>query len=213
MIKRLSPFSILAIIIGIYCIYVMFADEMGWGFIFALYVIPIALIIWFVDVGIKRLFKTRKKIFGIEILLIIIGIGIYQYGERIKTLEIKSDFDKEFVSIIYEVENEKELGISKLDWSKTIVIPNNGILFTSSDFNKNLPRTEMKFDSGIYLGSEKTDRKFSQLSESEFTLDGKTYQYRTWKIEIGSCCMTSTVDIDNAESELKKELKRKKASR
>ncbi|MGI9525746.1 MAG: hypothetical protein ACR2MS_01405 [Weeksellaceae bacterium] len=213
MIKRITPFSILAIAIGIYCIYVMFADEMGWGFIFALYVIPFALLIWFIDVVLKRWLKTRKKIFGVEILLIIIGIVIYQYGERIKTLEIKSDFDKEFVSIIYGMENETDLGISKLNWSKTIEIPKNGILFTSSDFDENLPRTEMKFDSGIYLGSKKTDKKFSQLSESEFILDGKTYQYRTWKIEIGFCCMTSTVDIDKAESELKEELERTKASR
>ncbi len=192
----------------------MFADEMGWGFIFALYVIPIALIIWFVDVGIKRLLKTRKKIFGIEILLIIIGIGVYQYGERIKTLEIKSDFDKDFVSIIYGVENEKELGISKLDWGKTIVIPNNGILFTSSDFNENLPRTEIKFDSGIYLGSEKTDRKFTDLTESEIELNGVTYKYRAWKLVNGFCCMTSTDDIEKVESELKSEWqKTKKASR
>ena len=99
--KRITPFSILAIAIGIYCIYVMFADETGWGFIFSLIVIPIALVIWFVDVGLKRWLKTRKKIFGIEILLIVIGIGIYQYGERIKTLEIESDFDKQYVSIIY----------------------------------------------------------------------------------------------------------------
>ena len=191
----------------------MFADETGWGFIFVLYVIPFALIIWFIDVGLKKWLKTRKKIFGVEFSLILIGIVIYQYSERIKTLEIISNFDKEYVSIVYGIENTKDLGISIFDWSKTIKIPENGILFTSSNYKENLPETKMKFDSGIFLGSEKTDRKFSQLSESEFTLDGKTYQYRTWKIEIGSCCLTSTVDIENAESELKKELKREKASR
>jgi hypothetical protein len=211
MIKRITPFSILAIAIGIYCIYVMLADETGWGFIFALFVIPIALVIWFVDVGLKRWLKTRNKIFGIEILLIIIGIVIYQYGERIKTLEIASEFDKEYVTIVYGVENEKELGISKLDWSKTIRIPNNGILLTSSEFNENLPRTEMKFDSGVYLGSEETDRKFTDLTESEIELNRKSYKYRAWKLMIGYCCMTSTDDIEQVEFDLKTELEKKPA--
>tara|TARA_Y100000815_G_C13232403_1_gene458567 strand:- start:26 stop:670 length:645 start_codon:yes stop_codon:yes gene_type:complete len=212
--KRITPFSILAIAIGIYCIYVMFADETGWGFIFSLIVIPIALVIWFVDVGLKRWLKTRKKIFGIEILLIVIGIGIYQYGERIKTLEIESDFDKQYVSIIYGVENGKDLEISKLDWNKTIKIPNNGILYTSSEFDENLPRTKMKFDSGIYLGSENTDRKFTDLTESEIELNGVKYKYRAWKLVNGFCCMTSTEDIEKVESELKSEWqKAKKASR
>lgn len=213
MIKRISPFSIFAIAIVLLCVYVMFADEMGWGFIFALIVIPIALVIWFADIGLKRWLKTRKKIFGVELSLIIIGILIYQNGERIKTLEIVSEFDKEFVTIVYGLESEKDLGISMFDWSKTIKIPSSGILFTSSNFDENLPRTEIKFDSGIYLGSENTDRKFSQLLESEFELDGKTYKYRTWKIQIGFCCMTSTLDNDEVESQLKKEFKYLKSSR
>jgi hypothetical protein len=214
MIKRITPFSILASAIGIYCIYVLFADEMGWGFVFALVVIPIALVIWFVDVGLKRWLKTRKKIFGVEILLIIIGIVIYQYGERIKTLEIKSDFDKEYVSIVYGIDNGTDLDISVFDWSKTIEIPKNGILFTSSDLDENLPRTKIKFDSGIFLGSEKTDVKFTDLTESEIEINNRIYKYRSWKIVKGYCCMTSSDDYEKVEHELKSELNNtQKASR
>ena len=210
MVKRISPFSILAIVIAICCIFVIFTDKTGLGLFFVLFYIPIALTIGLVDFGIKRLFKTRNKIFGIQILFIIIGIGIYQYGERMKTLEIKSNFKKEFVSIIYKVENEKKLGISILHWSKTIEIPITGILFTSSNFYENLPRTEMKFDSGIYLGSEETDRKFTYLTESKIELDGKIYKYRAWKLTDGFCCMTSPSDIEKIELKLKAEWSRTK---
>ena len=214
MIKRITPFSILAIAIGIDCLYVILADKMGWGFIFALVVIPIALIIWFIDVGLKRWLISRKKIFGIEILLIIIGIVIYQYGERIKTLEIKSDFDKEYVSIVYGIKNEKDLDISKFDWSKTIEIPKSGILFTSSDLDENLPRTKIKFDSGIFLGSDKTDMKFTALTESKIELNGIIYNYRSWKIVKGIYCMTSSDDYEKIELGLKTKLnKTQKASR
>jgi hypothetical protein len=215
MIKRITPFSILAIAIGIYCFYgMLFVSEMGYEYIAALFIIPIALIIWFVVVGLKRWLKTSKKIIGVEVLLIIIGIVIYQYGERIKTLEIKSDFDKEFVSIVYGMDNERDLNISKFDWIKTIEIPKSGILFTSSNLDVNLPRTKMKFDSGIFLGSDKTDVKFTDLTESEIELNGKIYEYRSWKIVKGYCCMTSSDDIDNVEIELKSELNRtQKASR
>ena len=81
-------------------------------------------------------------------------------------------------SIIYGVENSKDLSISALTWNKRIEIPKSGILLTSSDFNENLRETEMKMDSGIYLNSDETEKGFTQMTESEFESNGRNYKFR-----------------------------------
>ncbi|RZN79060.1 MAG: hypothetical protein EVB11_13000 [Winogradskyella sp.] len=213
MIKRITPFSILAIAIGIYCVVGMFEDEMGWGFIFALVAIPLALIIWFVDVGLKKWLKNYKKIFLTEITLVFLVILIYGYKfNRTKTLIIPTEFEKNYVTIIYNVENSKDLSISALTWNKSIEIPKSGILLTSSEFEENLRETEIKMNSGIYLGSEETKKGFVQMSESEFQSNGRNYKFRTWKIQDGFCCSYTSEEVDIYKIELKTEFEKIKAS-
>ncbi|NRS90346.1 hypothetical protein HNQ02_003286 [Flavobacterium sp. 7E] len=103
-------------------------------------------------------------------------------------MEIQSNFDNKFITIIYGVANEKELGISMFHWWKTIEIPSDGILFTSSDFDENLSKTKIKFNSGIYLRSKETDGRFGEMNAAQVIINGKKYKYRTWTLQKGYCC-------------------------
>lgn len=137
-----SPFFFISILTLISCIYILITDESGWGLVAVFYLAPAALVILLIDFILKKGFNKLKKVNIIELIVVGILVFAYYYGERIKTLEISDDFDKEYVSIIYDVENEKGLSITPLTWSKTIEIPENGILLTSSGFNKTFLKLE-----------------------------------------------------------------------
>lgn len=206
--RILTPFLFIVIAIIIYSIYTLFTDDSGWGIIFAVYAIPVVLLIWLFDFGLKKYTKSSKFLLGIEFLIIAIAIGIYQYGERVKTLEIPSQSEIKFVTIIYGVDKEKDLGISVFHWFKTIQIPNDGILFTSSDFEENLPLTKIKFDSGVYLDSEESDLSFGEMDASQLTFNGKTYKYRSWTLQKGYCCTFPKEDEITVKNSLKTKLTR-----
>jgi hypothetical protein len=110
------------------------------------------------------------------------------------------------VTIIYGVENSKDLSISALTWNKSIEIPISGILLTSSDFNENLRETDMKMGSGIYLNSNETEKGFTRMAESEFESNGQNYKFRTWKIQDGFCCGYSIKEVEKYKVELKNDL-------
>ncbi len=136
----------------------------------------------------------------------------YKFNRR-KTLIIPTEFEKSYVTIIYGVENSKDLSISALTWNKKIEIPKSGILLTSSDFNENLRETDMKLDSGIYLNSNETEKGFTRMTESEFESDGRNYKFRTWKIQDGFCCTYTSKEVEKYKTELKTEFEKIKASR
>lgn len=211
--KKIStPFAFILILIVIYSLNVLSTDE--WGIVFILYIgVPSALLIFIFDLVLRKHVKSQIKIFQIQILLIAIGVGIYLYGKRVKTLEIQSNFNSKFISIVYEVDNEKELGISMFQWWKTIEIPNDGILFTSSDFNENLPVTKIKFKNGTYLGSDETNLHFGEMDESRIIINRKEYKYRTWTLQKGYCCIFPIEDKKTVQNNLKTRLMPKKGSR
>ncbi|WP_271425268.1 hypothetical protein, partial [Aequorivita sinensis] len=206
--KKITPFLTLAIISLIYSIYILITDGQDWGIfiVFALFVI--AVVFFLIDFGIKKWLKNYKKIFITQLTLILVFAMIYGYQYRTKTLIIPTDFDKEYVTIIYGVENSKDLFISAITLNKKIEIPENGILLTSSDFNENLRETSIKTDSGIYLNSDKTDKGFIQIAESEFESNGQNYKFRTWKIQDGFCCSYSTKEVNKYKTELKNEFEK-----
>ena len=212
--KKITPFLILSISSIIYAIFIVVKERnLGWGFFAVIALIVIGILLFVIDFGLKKWLKNYKKIFFSELLISIIVIVIYNYQFRTKTLIIPSDFDKEYVTIIYGVENSKDLSISGFTWNKKIEIPENGILLTSSDFNENLRETDIKMDSGIYLNSDKTEKGFTRMTESEFESNGRNYKFRTWKIQDGFCCAYSSKEVENYKTELKTEFENIKASR
>jgi energy-coupling factor transporter transmembrane protein EcfT len=212
--KKITPFLILSIASIIYAIIIVIKEkELGWGIFAVVTLIVIGIILFLIDFGLKKWLKNYKKIFLTELLISIVVIVIYNYQFRAKILVIPSDFDKEYVTIIYGVDNSKDLSISAFTWNKKIEIPNSGILLTSSDFNENLPETDIKMDSGIYLNSDETDKGFVRMAESEFKSNGRNYKFRTWKIQDGFCCGYSTKEVEKYKTELQTEFEKIKASR
>ncbi|WP_010518575.1 hypothetical protein [Croceivirga radicis] len=212
--KKITPFLILSISSIIYAIVIVIKEkELGWGIFAVITLIVIGIVLFGIDFGLKKWLKNYKKIFLTELLISIVIVVIYNYQFRTKILLIPSDFDKEYVTIIYGVENSKDLSISAFTWNKKIEIPNSGILLTSSDFNENLPETDIKMDSGIYLNSDETNKGFVRMAESEFESNGRNYKFRTWKIQDGFCCGYSTKEVEKYKTELKTEFEKIKASR
>jgi hypothetical protein len=213
--KKITPFLILALSSIIYAIFIVIKERnLGWGFFAVIALIVIGIILFGIDFGLKKWLKNYKKIFLTEIALVLLVIALYGYKfNRTKTLIIPTEFDKSYVTIIYGVENSKDLSISALKWNKSIEIPISGILLTSSDFNENLRETDMKMGSGIYLNSDETEKGFTRMAESEFESNGQNYKFRTWKIQDGFCCGYSTKEVEKYKVELKNEFEKIKASR
>jgi len=214
MLRKITPFLILSISSIIYAIFIVVKERnLGWGFFAVIALILIGILLFAIDFGLKKWLNNYKKVFLSQLIVILIGVVMYNYQFRTQTLIIPSDFDKEYVTIIYGVGNSKDLSISAFTWNKKIEIPKSGILLTSSDFNENLRETDIKMDSGIYLNSEQTDKGFAQISESEFESNGRDYKFRTWKIQNKPCCFYTTKEIEKHKIELKNKLERIKASR
>tara|TARA_R110002049_G_scaffold274592_1_gene452511 strand:+ start:11 stop:667 length:657 start_codon:yes stop_codon:yes gene_type:complete len=213
--KKITPFLILSISSIIYAIFIVIKERnLGWGFFAVIALIVIGILLFVVDFGLKKWLKNYKKLFLTELALLLLVVVVYNYKfNRTKTLIIPTEFNKSYVTIIYGVENSKDLSISALTWNKKIEIPKSGILLTSSDFNENLRETDIKMNSGIYLNSDQTDKGFVRMVESEFESNGKNYKFRTWKIQDGFCCSFSTKEKEKYKTELKNEFEKIKASR
>ena len=209
-----TPFFIIAIAAIIFCVYLLFIDETGWGIFAAFYIGIFAIVTFLIDLFLKKAEIGLANIFLVQLAIIGVVGFIYYYGERTQTLEISNNFEREYVSIVYGVDNEKGLCINPFTWNKTIKIPNNGILLTSSDFSTGVPETQMKFKSGILLGSEQTEKHLVGIGEYQLELNEKTYKYRSWKIQEGFCCSYSSNEVKERVVELLVELNRvEKASR
>ncbi|WP_271425248.1 hypothetical protein [Aequorivita sinensis] len=213
--KKITPFLILSISSIIYAIFIIIKERnLGWGFFAVIALIVIGILMFVVDFGLKKWLKNYKKLFLTELALLLLIVVVYNYKfNRTKTLIIPTEFNKSYVTIIYGVENSKDLSISALTWNKKIEIPKSGILLTSSDFNENLRETNMKLDSGIYLNSDETEKGFTRMTESEFESNGRNYKFRTWKIQDGFCCSYSSKEVEKYKTELKTEFEKIKASR
>ncbi|NVK51506.1 MAG: hypothetical protein HWD85_01130 [Flavobacteriaceae bacterium] len=213
--KKITPFLILSIACIIYAIFIVIKErELSWGIFAVVGLIVIGILLFGIDFGLKKWLKKYKKIFLTELALVLLLVVIYGYKfNRTKTLIIPTEFDKSYVTIIYGVENSKDLSISTLTWNKKIEIPKSGILLTSSDFNENLRETEIKMDSGIYLGSDETEKGFVRMAESEFQSNGQNYKFRTWKLQDGFCCIFTSDEVQEYKAELKIEFEKIKASR
>jgi len=214
MLRKITPFLILSILSIIGAIYIIIKERnLGWGFFLVFALIAIGIILFIIDFGLKKWLKNSKKIFKVQLSLSLIAIIIYSYQFRTKTLIIPSDFDKEYVTIIYGIENSKDLSITAFTWNKKIKIPPDGILLTSSDFTENLQETDIKTDSGIYLNSEEAKKGFTEIAKSEIEYNGQNYKFRTWKIQDKPCCFYTSKEIEELKTELKKQLEKIKASR
>jgi hypothetical protein len=215
MLRKITPFLILSISFIFYAIFIVATErDLSWGIFAVIGLIIAGIVLFAIDFGLKKWLKNYKKIFISQLTLSLFVILIYNYKfNRTKILILPSAFNKEYVTIIYGVENSKDLSISAITWNKNIEIPKDGILLTSSNFNENLRETEIKTKSGIYLNSNETEKGFVRMTESEFECNGQNYKFRTWKIQDEFCCMYTSQEVEEYKKELKTEFGKIKACR
>jgi len=200
---KITPFLILAVVSLIYGIYLLFVG-VEWDLFIAIFFIITSPVLFLIDIGLKKGFKTYWKliVFELAVILSLYTIGNYQ-NNRSQILELPPEFDKTYITIIYGVQNGKDLGISAFTISKTLNIPETGIIITSSEFDENLPRTKIRLSNGIYLNSDQTNKEFVEMLENEFMTDSNLYKFRTWKIQDENCCFFTKNEIKQHKTDLK----------
>ena len=115
-------------------------DPEGWGFFFALILIlPIAVIGLLIDYFLqKSLTDNYKKVFFIEIIIVILAVFSLSTTYRTKTFIIPDKLVSNHIVTVYGIENTPKLPINSLTWNCEIKIPENGILLTSSSYDDDL---------------------------------------------------------------------------
>ncbi len=168
------------------------SDGQGWGLLLAFALIGFGIGFLIVDLLLKKFLKNWKKVFLIESGIVFLLISWYQYQNRKLILELPQNFSKEYVTIIYSVKNEKELGITPFTWKKEIKVPKNGILLTSSEIDENLPKTDFRDSYGELYSTIGNQKIFVKITDSEFEHNGRTYKMRTWRLGEGELLMSTS---------------------
>ena len=134
--KKISPFLIIGILTIVFAVYKWIYNSNGLDMISVYLLLIVGIIVLLVDFGFREWLKTFKKIAFIELIIIGILISANQYKyNRVKTLEIPIDLSNQYITIIYGVDGQPDLGITDFTLAKNIKIPDNGILMTSSKYD------------------------------------------------------------------------------
>ena len=110
--KKITPFLLLGICSLIFVVYKLIIDRNEYYEIDAFIFCVIGVAILISDFILKKWLKTLKKIVASQFILIgiVFILDLYNHN-RTKTLEISQNFDKQFVTIIYNVNGELDLEI------------------------------------------------------------------------------------------------------
>ena len=111
--RKITPLLILTIISIIWAIYIFMteSDGEGWGLLISFALIGFSVVFLIVDLLLKRFVKNWKKVFLIQSGIVLLLIGWYQYQNRPLIFELPDNYSREYVTVIYNVENKKEFGI------------------------------------------------------------------------------------------------------
>ena len=212
--RKITPLLILMIIAIIQAVQIFFSesDGQGWGMLLAFALIGFAIGFLVVDLLIKKFIKNWKKVMLIESGIVLLFIGWYQYQNRPLIFELPENFNQNYVTIIYEVDNANELGINAFTLRKKIEVPEDGIILTSSKISEILPKTDFKSFEGESYNESGNQKMFIKLTDSEFDLNNRNYKFKTWRIGEGEFMISTSKDYDNYKRKLIKEFE-KKASR
>ncbi|PIB37637.1 hypothetical protein BFP78_00245 [Gaetbulibacter sp. 5U11] len=205
--KKITPFLIIGILSIVFAIYKWIFDSNGLGMISVYLLFIVGIIALLFDFGFRKWLKTFKKIAFTELIIIGILISANQYKyHRTKTLEIPTDLNNKYVTIIYGVNGQPELEITDFTLTKNIVIPDNGILMTSTEYEIDLPKTKIKTTDNEYFKTKESNMTFGQFG-GKLNHNDKVYKFRSWQIgEKENCCSHTGEEMKIYRTELKKEL-------
>ncbi|MFN8775925.1 MAG: hypothetical protein ACK5XV_04090 [Flavobacteriales bacterium] len=172
-------------------------DAEGWGMLAILVITGAGLLGILIDFGLQKYVKHYWKINGIE-LVIIAGIWIFnEWAEREKTLIIPDSF-KGYVTIVYGVDDAESLYTSVFNLGYTVMVPQSGVLFTSTPKDKDIWDTRFQTKSGELLDylADSTKIHAIDYENGAYTCNSKTWEYRTWLVS-NVTGWNKEVDIDS----------------
>lgn len=106
----------------------------GWGFFLVLYIIGVGLLLYIVDFAISFFFKDPKVFWRVQITLgtiyILLCAWTYMKWQEHNAIIFPNDFQGQ-AGIIFGIEGYPELPQTRF-WKKTIYIPEDGLIITST---------------------------------------------------------------------------------
>ncbi|MCU0391535.1 MAG: hypothetical protein MUE81_10485 [Thermoflexibacter sp.] len=185
---KITPFNVIAVALTLFAFidYLRTKDPTGLGLLAVIYVLGGVVGVLLVDFLIQWLAKEYKKIIPIEMLMLGVVVFWIASMERTKTWLIPENFGEGYVTVIYDMEGAEKLPIHSFTWSYEIKIPESGILLTSTKFEDDLPKTDIKTYTGAVLDEYK-EEFFECLFESEMNCSNKNYKYKTWIVQKKKC--------------------------
>lgn len=161
-----------------------------------------------IDIIIQTLSNFNTGIiFQIEILIISIIIIFYFINQRTQKFIIQN-IDNKVVSVVYGVEDEKELSFSRLSLKGEINFPKDGIVLTSSNSASKLPKTKIELAGRLY--QEYTNFGFTEAWDDTIKWDNKIIKFSNWIVQEEYCCTYSTNDIKTQKERIRQKMKSRK---
>jgi len=185
---KITPFLILRILSIIFAIYyfTIETNNEGWG-VYVIFALCLFVTVCFIiELLLKLIFKNWKKLILIESGIILILIGYYQYQNRQFIFELPENFSQEYITVIYNVENEQKLEMNIFAFWQKIQVPKAGVVLTSSRITKYEHDIDIKTFNGEYYSSDDNQKMFLKELDSEFEQNGRMYKFRTWRLGEGN---------------------------
>lgn len=209
--RKITPLLILMIISIIWAIkiFISESDGQGWGLLVVFALIGFAVGFLIADLLLKKFVQNWKKVVLIESGIVLLFIGWYQYQNRSLIFDLPENFNQDYVTIIYGVDNENELGINAFTLAKRLQVPKDGIILTSSQITESLPKTNFKSFDGESYNAKGNQKIFIELTDSEFEQNGQNYKFRTWRIGEGEFMVSTSKDYNAYKKKLIQEFEKK----
>lgn len=129
----------------------------GWGIFLTLYITGVGVLLYIIDSVINYLVKDRNFFWRVQITLGIIYITLciwaYMKWQEHNLIIFPKDFHGQ-AGIIFGIEGSPKLPETKF-WKRTIHIPDNGILMTSTEEEEVVNRIQVSFEGGSTFDYDK----------------------------------------------------------
>ena len=188
---KLTLLSIISFVLSIWMTFQLidfFNNSTGsggeaWGGITIISLLALGLFGLFIDYILQILIKNYWTTNIIELLLIFFLIVYIKMYNKEKIVVIPNGF-KGYFTIVYGVDNEKPLYNYKWNFGYKVIIPETGILFTSTKLKDDIWSTRIIWESGEELDSSSDTLKFHahDFENSEFLCNTQKWDYRTWLV-------------------------------
>lgn len=191
----LSPFLILAVGLFLFALVYSFIHvetSDGWWIIFLMIYAGIAVLIGLADVVMKFFIHSQKTLIIVQLVIAAIAGIVYLSGRVTQSFVIPENYDKQYVTIIFNVADEEKIPFRYNPFQKPIEIPENGYFLTSSKPSSHQTTSHdaytLKYPNGDKVYQKGSSFGYSTFHVYHFKYNGKEYPYLTFKLQPKEKC-------------------------